>query len=276
MSDHNNRKVTAAVETVTPARAEEWLGKNTSNRNMRFRVVSAYARDMQNGAWQLTGEPVKFSANGRLLDGQHRLHAVVEAGVPVDMLVVRGLPDGTQSVMDSGARRTAGDALKLRGEVQYSHLAAAARLGIAFIAGEPLGGNRGGGGLMATHTEILKFVDDHADLREAVALAAKYRNAIDMPPSVLSISAWVLARIDAEGLEIFLAQLAEKTGLRRGDAVLALINRLGEIRRTGRQATNSDYMSLMFRAWNYWRTNTEVDSLPLRKSGGEIAIPVPR
>lgn len=269
----SDRKVSASVETVTPGRAEEWLGKNLANRNVRFRVVAAYARDMLHGVWQLTGEPIKFSVNGRLLDGQHRLHAVIEAGVPAEMLVVRGLPDETQSVMDSGARRTAGDALKLRGEASYTHLAAAARLGIAFVNGDPLGGR---GTFTATHTEILKFVDDHPDLRDAVTLAIRYRNAIDMPPSILSVSAWILSRVDAEDLEIFLARVAEKTDLKKGDAVLALLHRLGEIRRTGRIATNNDYMSLLFRAWNYWRAGTEVDTLPIRKAGGEIAIPVPR
>lgn len=269
MSDRN---VAASVETVTPMCAEEWLGKNLTNRTVRYRVVHAYARDMVSGSWQLTGEPVKFSVHGRLLDGQHRLHAVIEAGVPVEMLVVRGLPESTQTVMDSGARRTAGDALKLRGEASYTHLAAASRLGIAFLGGEALEGRS----TAPTHTEILKFIDEHPDLREAVALAAHHRNGIDIPQSVLALSAWILSRVDAEDLQVFFEQISEKTNLKKGDAVLALINRLGEIRRTGRRASNTDYLSLLFRAWNYWRTHSSVDSLPIRKGGGEISIPVPR
>lgn len=266
-------KVQATVETVTPELAEEWLGKNLANRGIRSRVIDGYARDMKNGAWQLTGEPIKFSHNGRLLDGQHRLCAVIEAGSAVRMLIVRGLPDSAQSVMDSGAKRTASDALRLRGEQWTTALAAAARLAIAYTAGSALEGKA----VATTHTEILVFVDANPDLREAVALATHYRNGIDMPQSVLSLSCWVLTKVDAEGCAIFTAQLAEKTHLKKGDAILALVNRLGEIRRTGRRATNSDYLSLVFRAWNYyWRKNESVQTLPLRKGGAEVDIPVPR
>lgn len=264
--------IQAKVEKVTPALAEEWLGKNEANRHLRDRVIDSYARDMKNGAWRLTGEAVKFSVTGRLLDGQHRLWAVVESGAEVEMLIVRGLPDDTQSVMDSGARRTAGDALRLRGETQYSALAATARLALLYNAGTGLDT----GGAAATHTEILTFVNENLDLRDAVALACSFRNTIDVPLSVLGLACWVLSRVDAEGCNIFMGQLAEKTHLKKGDAILALFNRLNEIRRSGRRATRTDYMSLIFRAWNYWRSRKTVDSLPLRTRGGEVDIPVPR
>lgn len=41
----------------------------------------------------MTGEPIKFAHNGRLLDGQQRLMALVDANVAVDFLVVRGLDE---------------------------------------------------------------------------------------------------------------------------------------------------------------------------------------
>jgi hypothetical protein len=269
MADKNVR---ATVEEVTPAMAEAWLGKNLANRSVRQRVVEGYARDMRNGAWQLTGEPIKFSINGRLLDGQHRLQAVVRAEIPVEMLVVRGLPDSTQAVMDSGARRTAGDALKLRGETSYTALAATARLAIFFTRGVALEDRN----TPPTHTEILAFIDNHPDLREALAVAHHYRNGVDIPPSTFALAIWQLARVDLDGCNAFVAQLAEKTHLKKGDAVLALIDRLGDIRRNGRRATATDFISLIFRAWNYWRDGKTVDLLPLRKAGGPIDIPTPR
>lgn len=266
-----DKTVQANVEAVTPESAEEWLGKNLANRNVRARVVDSYARDMQNGRWQLTGEPIKFSVNGRLLDGQHRLQAVMAAGVPINMLVVRGLPDSRQSVMDSGARRTAGDALRLRGEAHYSAMAAAARLAIVFESGQPLDGRSSS----VTHTEILEFVDARPDFREAVNVANHYKHTIDVPPSVLSLAVWMLARIDVEDCNKFIAQIAEKTHMKKGDAILALINRLQEIRRSGRRATGGDYLSLLFRAWNYWRAGKSVDSFPIRKGGAAVNIPEP-
>lgn len=106
-----------AIETITPKQAEKYLQFNTSNRNLRKALVSQYARDMQNGKWRLTHQGVAFNCDGTLLDGQHRLMAIVESGVTVQMLVARGVDSKHQLVMDDHAKRSAGDALTLlRGE----------------------------------------------------------------------------------------------------------------------------------------------------------------
>lgn len=269
--NENQSVVTATVEVVKPELAEEWLGKNQVNRNVRERLVAAYARDMLAGNWRLSGEGIKFSVSGRLLDGQHRLHAVVRADVAVPMLIVRGLADNTQQVMDSGAGRTAGDALRLLGEGNYSSLAAAARLGLLFEQ-KKLSGN----GEKITHTEILDFIHANQDLRYAVDLGVSWRQAIDVPISVLIVAIWRLYRINAEDCLSFFSQLANKTGLRSGDPVLALLNRLTEVRRNNRRLDRAGYLSLIFRAWNYWRTRNPVQSLPITTREGPVDVPEPR
>lgn len=264
--------VTAEVELVKPATAEEWLGKNTSNRPVRERVVAAYARDMLAGKWRLSGEGVKFAADGTLLDGQHRLHAVVRADVAVWLLVVRGLAHESQLVMDSGVARTAGDALRLLGEGSYSSLAAAARLAIDADAGRL----RSGGTNKVTHTEVIDFIRDNPDMRTAVDLACSWRKQIDVPLSVLSLAIWRLLRVDGDACVLFFSRVADKTNLTSRDPILALINRLAEIRRSNRRADRADYLSLIFRAWNLWRTRKPVTNLPIQYQGGPVDIPDPR
>lgn len=106
-----------SIETITPKQAEKYLQFNTSNRNLRKSLVSQYARDMTNGKWRLTHQGVAFNCDGTLLDGQHRLKAIVESGVTVQMLVARAVDSKNQLVMDDHAKRSAGDALTLaRGE----------------------------------------------------------------------------------------------------------------------------------------------------------------
>ncbi|TDC95402.1 hypothetical protein E1161_04230 [Saccharopolyspora aridisoli] len=60
--------VQAAVETVRPSTAREWL-KHTRNRNWRPDRIVRNAHDMRAGQWSMTGEPIKFAHTGRLLDG---------------------------------------------------------------------------------------------------------------------------------------------------------------------------------------------------------------
>ena len=266
-------KIIATVERVTPEIAEAWLGKNDNNRNLRQRVVSAYARDMAAGNWRLTGEAIKFGRFGRLQDGQHRLHGVIEAGVAVHFLVVRGLGDGVREVIDSGTGRTVGDALRMRGEPLYSSVAAAARLAWLFETSRELNS----AGFRVTHSEVLEFLDTNKDFRPAIEFAGSVGRRIDMPVSVIGLAAWILLRVDSDDAYKFFTQLAEKTNLRSGDAILALIERLAEIRRTGRIATRGDYLSLIFRAWNYWRAGKPVQSLVLKtRDGSAVTIPEPK
>lgn len=113
------------VETITPKQAQKYLQFNTNNRHLRKTLVSQYAKDMALGNWKLTHQGVAFNCDGTLLDGQHRLAAIVESGVTVQMLVARGVDSRNQLVMDDHAKRSAGDALSLaRNEkITQSHVA---------------------------------------------------------------------------------------------------------------------------------------------------------
>lgn len=263
-------KIRSGIELIGPEEATSFLAANAENRPLRRALISAYARDIKRGEWRLTGEAIKVSSKGRLLDGQHRLMAIVEAETPVEMLVVYGLPEESQLVMDSGARRTAGDALSLQ-NVQNAHaVAAAIRLLNKYESGSSFETRPS-----ITYPEIIDYLAKNPDLQGAVNKAIRTR-AIDMPLSALSVSILMLSRLDEEGCRIFFDKLLNRTDLSQGDPILALDTRFKEIRRSGRHAHAGDFLSLVFRAWNYWRRGQRVETLPLRKAGGEVEIPVPR
>ena len=72
--------------------AELYLSKSRGNRNLSPTKVNQYAADMKNGRWQVTHQGIAFDVNGVLKDGHHRLHAIIKAGIPVDILVVENIP----------------------------------------------------------------------------------------------------------------------------------------------------------------------------------------
>jgi hypothetical protein len=49
------------------------------------RTVRDFAEAMRRGDWRLTHQGIAFDASGALVDGQHRLAAIVEADVPVEI-----------------------------------------------------------------------------------------------------------------------------------------------------------------------------------------------
>lgn len=104
-----------AIESVSPEIASWWLQMNTHNRNLNKSRVSQLADDMRKGLWVVNGEPIQFDREGRLINGQHRLHAIVMSGVTLDMLVVRGLDPRAQDTIDIGSSRSMVAILTLNG-----------------------------------------------------------------------------------------------------------------------------------------------------------------
>lgn len=109
----------AEFALVTPGLATVLLEGNDRNRRIKEKgpknSVEAYAAAMLRDEWRVNGETIVISRTGRLLDGQHRVHAVRDSGVPIKMLLVFGIEDETQATLDQGRVRTASDRLQLGG-----------------------------------------------------------------------------------------------------------------------------------------------------------------
>jgi hypothetical protein len=81
------------VMEITPTWAAEVLEtRNTRNRDINKFRVAVYAQDMKNGAWGFSAQGISFDDQGCLLDGQHRLTAIVTTGITVRMCVAFGVP----------------------------------------------------------------------------------------------------------------------------------------------------------------------------------------
>ena len=108
------------VMTITPQLAEKMLAKNTINRNLSERAANKYAQIMRDGNWSVTHQGVAFYDDGTLADGQHRLVGVVQAGVPVEMLVVSGLKKEQSIHIDTHRPRSMIDGIKIGGLMMSS------------------------------------------------------------------------------------------------------------------------------------------------------------
>lgn len=98
---------------ITPELAESYLEHNIKeNRTIRQSTVSKYAKDMRSGKWKLTHQGIAFDDLGQLIDGQHRLWAIIESNTPVEMMVTTDIPSSDVSVVDGGLSRTLADQMK--------------------------------------------------------------------------------------------------------------------------------------------------------------------
>jgi hypothetical protein len=95
------------------------------NRPLKEDRVIRYRRDMQAGNWSYTGDSIKISPLGRILDGQHRLKACVESDHAFDTVIAFGVEDSAQEAMDGGMPRSNGDKLSLDDHKAGKNIAAA-------------------------------------------------------------------------------------------------------------------------------------------------------
>jgi hypothetical protein len=102
---------------IGPDEARALLSLNTDNRKVRRGRVKYYARVMKQNGWILTHQGIAFSEDGVGLDLQHRLLAVIEAGVDIELMVVEGLSKEAFAAIDQMERRSVADALKERQEL---------------------------------------------------------------------------------------------------------------------------------------------------------------
>lgn len=125
-NQQNMSNVYAKVETITPVLAAEYLAQNKVNRPLNKKTVDFYAEQMRKGQWRVNGEAICFARNGDMVNGQHRLNAIIQYGKPVDILVVRNCDDDSFATYDSGRNRKASDVFALFEVPDSVNVAAAA------------------------------------------------------------------------------------------------------------------------------------------------------
>lgn len=258
------------IQEVTPEIAEQYLVRNTKNRSKKTRQIEVWARSMAAGRWRLTGESVKFSKEGQLLDGQNRLLAVVKSGATVMLSVTYGLEGESQDVMDSGSRRSASDALELRGEVNSKAMQAAVMM--IFTEG-------GRSRRAAAHDELLDLVAADPSIREIVSniLPSLKLNPL-LPPAVQFYAYWTLNQVHPGKTHAFFQALATLEGLGKGSPILAMHRRLSRMGGSGKgsHSYRQEALAVIFSAWNAWVKGEERSKIQLHYGEfGRLSVPTP-
>lgn len=275
MAEAKGAKLTHTIADITPETAAKWLGQNIGNRNLRRQKVLQYARDMREGNWQLSGQAIQFDWNGRLIDGQHRLEAVIESGATIQALVVKGLDPKSREVIDTGAKRSASDALKFAGHTSDpTLLAAVARLADA----------RENGYLrtaMATNmpslsnADVIAWAERNPRALGALSLARRTYKAINIQPSVWAYCLYEIQKLSEAGAIEFAESIADMRLDGRGDprrVLLDIFHRAATGQRRKPEVAEAIYV--VYRAWNAWAMGQHLNQIiPGKADSGGNEIP---
>lgn len=154
------------IEQISPNVARYMLATSLGNRSLKQSKIRSYTRDMQNGLWKLNGETIIFDEDGHLVDGHHRLMAVVASGSAITAAVARGARSEDLNTIDMGASRTIGDVLHFSGYKNTNLLNAIVFVAMSLRNGKPRSAN-------ASSSEVLAFIDKYPLVEQSAHIAAK-------------------------------------------------------------------------------------------------------
>jgi hypothetical protein len=253
-------------ELITPAKAEEYLQRNSKNRQISPKTVAAYARDMENGDWLPTGEAIKFDVRGNLLDGQHRLAAIIRSGIKLKIAVIRNVIPDARKVMDTGRRRSVSDNLSMDfGVKNPTQVASAARIIIRWRSGLLRQSNT----FRITDSEIYEFVvENDPALQVAASFGQKLRRSLPFSLAAVTAAHVETNRVNEDAAKVFWDKVLTGAELRVGDPALSLRNTVVRLGAKHEDRTMMN-LELICRAWRFHVAdrNTGVTFLlkPLRK-----------
>jgi len=237
---------------ITPAFAKHLLAFNTHNRNYRERLATKYARDMAAGRWMFNTDGIGFDVHGRLTSGQHRLHAIIIANVPIRFLVAWGLHPDTRYVTDIGSTQKASDMFTLKGKKNVIILGSCLRMLARWDNESGLAMSRS----PASNAELDALLTANPDVEDAVSFVIGDRDIRNLTAaSVLAFAYLLFSRIDQPCAAEFFHTMATGANLTNSDPRLILARQLRNIGSRGSASASSQRVVLAYviKAWNAWR-----------------------
>ena len=270
-------EIEGKVVAVTAEQAMEWLGRTEElgfqNRTLRKGLVDKYAQVMSKGKWVLNGEAIIIDKHGALLNGQHRLHAVLETTLntrrkSIKMFVVEGVERSAFATMDQGRHRSAGDVLSQFGLAQgfRNELPALMRL-LAHWEDGRFTGTRP----HLDNAEVAKMV---AKDYEFYLECCRYGNRVGRDlgrKTVWAFLYWVLkTEVGSEDVDEFLTKLETGENLSAKNPILALRSRAMRLRMDKHRADPRSVINAAVRCWNAFVQNRTLANVQLPKAGDPL------
>jgi len=258
---------TAALVKITPPMAEVMLERMRPNRPLSEKKVRAYVRDMERGNWSTTSQGLGFDTNGHLYDGQHRLHAVIRSGIPMETWIIFGNDPAGFAHVDRGKTRSNANLLAMQGHKYANALAAAAKFLILYeLESISMAANRrgidSGDGTEITGDDVLDYIRTHPDLVELLnteGVVAKYYDFPCVPQSALLALEYICRKEHPRKAEEFFQKLCRGTDLSEGDPIFNVRRRLTPRSKNTKLDPIAHRAAMIVQAWNGRKSGFQVN-----------------
>lgn len=252
------------VQSIAPKQATEWLDtKNAHNRPISQSTVERYTQEIKAGRWVNNGQAIIFGKSGNLLNGQHRLKAIVAANRAIEAVVIYGIEDSTFDTIDDGNKRSLGDVLAIKDEYKPALLSAGVRFLWIYATGQVATKDLRRG-TIATKPLLEKTLDKHPGLRQSTKYYSMLKARVGgmLVPAGMAIGLhYLFSLVDERKADEFFASLQSGIGLDEAHPILALRARLiAGKKESSSNITNSAMYFYVVTTWNVF-----VEDIPLRR-----------
>jgi hypothetical protein len=260
---------------ITPDYAAQLLKANTKNRRAKREVISKYTKDMSEGRWKEdTYELIKISKTGVILDGQHRLMAVVKSNVPIYFHIVKDLEDSIFDVLDTGSVRNATDVFKINGILQDSTLPSV----IGFYYNLKDGGTTKGQkvSVRKTNAELLEIYLLNPEYWQHIGHRAHslyHSFAKILPPSFIGGFMAFFNDFNDEDADDFMSQLCTGSNIKL-QIINILRNKLITEKVSVHKLNVTTKMAFIIKAWNAYRMKQSIKILKYTPSTDNFPVAI--
>lgn len=248
----------AVLETITPKKAAELLKKNTHNRPCMMSYVDELSAAILRGEWKVNGDTIKLNGDV-LVDGQHRLHAVVKSGKSIVTYIVRGVQADAFNTIDLGRKRTTGQLLARDGFKHYNTLSAAARTIYMYETGRMrILSSRVGD---FSPSVAFGVVESHSGLVDSVDFVLSVGAHSIAPGGSIAAFHWLMKQKDDVLADTFWTQVCTGEHIGAKDPSFILRRRLIDNRKSQAKLRGYVLAALFVKAWNATRAGKAIGTL---------------
>lgn len=256
---------------VSPELAEEWLETMDHNRRVSESNLEAIVLAMNEGRWHHDGDPVRFNAREKMIDGQHRMMGLIATGQTHKFLVVRGIEDEAMPSLNTGKSRSRGDVLAIHDPELRDAVAVAGALTIALRWEKGARGNSLRN-LYISNDEAVAFYDEHKEeILHAKTVGGRLsRSTRGVTTQAMSLCAYLFEKLNAEDAAYFWDRVIDGAQLAKGSPILALRRFFERESRTSRENVRADIAAaITIKAWNAYREGRDVELLAFKVGGAK-------
>jgi len=237
--------VKASVVYLDPTLARQLYDGNAENQR---RVSSSNLRKVEesikSGLFALNGESIIQSVSGKLLNGQHRVLAVLNTGIGIWTVLVLNVPDEYFHTIDSGKSRSFSDVCQISGDSDARNVSTT----ILRLA-EYYTDSRSVGTMQAIpHARLQQVKEMCGDVTASISAVVASSNVMSR-----SRTAWLYHVVSTQSkarADEFFGALANGESLSSISPVYHLRERM--LREKGAKAKlqNREALALLIKAWN--------------------------